>query len=148
MCHRKHLLSYATPKEKNKKMTTSQGGSPSSILCAFTNCINIHKKFQPSSLVWFLLARSLSKCFIPYYTLPCNEWDHKILPRDASSGDVMSQIIKSQEIHQVMMQWVRSQNPLKRCIRWWCSEQNHKIPKDASSDDAVSEITKSSHEMH
>jgi hypothetical protein len=45
---RHHLLHL---KKKNKKMTTSQGGLLSSILCPFTNCINIHKKFQPASLV-------------------------------------------------------------------------------------------------
>jgi hypothetical protein len=37
----------------------------------------------------------------------------------------------SEEIHQVVMQWVKSQNP-KRCIRWWCTEWDHKIPGDAS----------------
>jgi len=38
------------------------------------------------------------------------------------------------------MQWVKSQKP-KRCIRWWCSQWDHKNPKDASSGDVVSELT-------
>jgi hypothetical protein len=63
-------LSSATHEKKNKKMTMNQGGLSSSVLCPFTNCIHIHKKFQPASLVWFLLAKSLSKCSIPHYPFP------------------------------------------------------------------------------
>jgi hypothetical protein len=46
----------------------------SNVLCPFTNWINwisnTHKTFQPTSLVWFLLARYLSKWCIPHYPFP------------------------------------------------------------------------------
>jgi hypothetical protein len=136
--------SFATPKKENKEMTTSQGGSMSFVLCPFTNCIkwisNTHKKLQPTSLVWFLLARSLSKCciahcpFLPYLcicqgvlTSPCT----RSYNNEASSGDAASE---------------RSQKP-KRCIKWWCNKWNHKNLGDASGGETVSEITKTQ-EMH
>ncbi len=62
-------------------------------------------------------------------------------PPPASPPDAVSE-----EMHQVVMQWVKSQNPNK-CIRWWCNEWNHKIPLNASGGDAMSENTKSQ-EMH
>ncbi len=51
-------------------------------------------------------------------------------PPPASPPDAISE-----EMHQVVMQWVKSQNP-KKCIRWWCmwwcTEWDHKIAGDAS----------------
>ncbi len=75
------------------------------ILCSFTNWIksisNTQKKLQPTSLVWFLLAKSLSKCCIlhcpfPPYLCICqgvvtspHTWRYS---NDALGGDAASEL--------------------------------------------------------
>jgi hypothetical protein len=62
---------------------------------------NTHKKFQPSSLVCFLLVRSLSKCCIPHYPfLPYLCICQRVVTSphtrrysvDASSGDATNEL--------------------------------------------------------
>jgi hypothetical protein len=55
---------------------------------------------------------------------------------DALGGNVVSEITKTQEMHQVAMQSMSSQlrKKPKRCIRWWCSQWNHTWEKNPEDD--------------
>jgi hypothetical protein len=122
---RRYLLHM---RKKNKEMTTNQGGLPSFVLCPFTNYINTQK--IPTSITG-VVPFSQEPIQMLYTSLPLSSLPLHLL----GSADIPTY----RKVHQAVMQLVRSQK-IRRCIRWWCNQRDHKNPRNALGGDAVIEV--------